>query len=340
MDLSIIVPVYNEGELVRRCIESFLKQEKSSLSVELLLIDDGSTDESPDICDSYSERYDWIHTFHKKNGGCVDTRRYGIARARGAYLAFADGDDYVESDYLKNIEQSISSPADYYIFNNKKTFFLREGLYIEKDFLNTGYLPVETAAEWILLAKACAVWEKLFSRKFIEDNNISFDKNISHGEDMYINANVLMHRPRIYVQDTSSYVHVANSPTSLFALSAKLSRLDEIYIMYQTGVDLITRLNIPYCEDAFKHHIMGEFVKNIGLMIQGGEESTEIKNFFEKRSDLSFLYQIHPKTIKERIFSIILKSGKYQLARALAGLLHTKMYYRRLDRKVSCRTVG
>ena len=339
MDLSVIVAVYNHDKVIRRCVESLLGQKQTALSVEILLIDDGSADESAGICDSYSEQYDWIHTFHKKNGGCVDSRRYGIARAKGNYIAFVDGDDYVESDYLKNIERALLNPADYYIFNNKKTFFLQDGLYVEKNFLRSGYLPLEIAAEWVLLSKASAVWDKLFSRQFIEKNNISIGENISQGEDMYINSKILMHRPKIYAQNTSSYVHIANSPTSIFVMSAKISHLEDLYIMYKTGKELIDQLELSDRKSEFEIHILGEFVKNIGLMVQGGERTAEIRAFFLSHSDLSFIHCVRPKTLKGKIFAFIMKSESYHLARVIAGVIHTKMYYRRLDKKVSDRTV-
>lgn len=331
MDISIIVPVYNEENLIARCIESFSEQIETDLAYELILVDDGSTDASFQICKKYSDMYTWIKTYHKENGGCIDSRRFGLERASGKYIAFADADDYVERDYIKNIERAISHEADYYIFNNKKTFFLHDGRYVEKDFLHEGRGTVEEAAEWVLLSRAGAVWDKLFSYEFIKRNNIYFEKNISHGDDKYINMLILMNRPSIYIQDTSSYVHIENSPTSIFAHSASPDRLDEIYAIYEVGSDLINRLNLQCLRDQFELYIIGEFVKNIGLMDCDHSTYVKINDFFMKRKELYFLKQKKASTLKEKIFIAILKSKSYKVAHLLAKLIHSRWYYKYLD---------
>lgn len=97
--ISIIVPVYNVESYLKRCVDSLLSQ--TIHNYEILLIDDGSTDESGYICDIYSKKYSFVKTFHKENGGLSDARNYGIDRASGAYLTFVDSDDYVRNDYLE-----------------------------------------------------------------------------------------------------------------------------------------------------------------------------------------------------------------------------------------------
>lgn len=340
LDLSIIVPVYNEGELLRRLVDSILFQEPSTLTYELLLIDDGSQDESPRICDEYAQKYEQVKAFHKPNGGCVDARRCGLSHAQGRYIAFADGDDYVEKDYLKNIETALEHKADYYFFNNKKTFFLQSGLYVEKDFLQGGYLPVKTAAAWILMGKAGAVWDKLYSKRFIDEKKILLRENISHGEDVYININIVSGNPRIYVQDTSSYVHIANSPTSMFALHAELKRLDEIRILYETSKRVLESLQFTDLLKPFQTYILGEFVKNIGLMLKGGENKSDIQKYFSQHGSLNFIQDIQPETTKGRLFAYILQHNQYTIAYWLTWMIHTKPYYRKLDRKVECRKVA
>lgn len=99
--VSVIVPVYNVEQYINQCIESILGQ--SFDDYEVLLIDDGSTDESGHICDAWAARDSKIKAFHKLNGGLSDARNYGIDRALGEFLSFVDSDDYVGKRYLETL---------------------------------------------------------------------------------------------------------------------------------------------------------------------------------------------------------------------------------------------
>lgn len=99
--ISIIIPVYNVEKYLSRCIRSLLNQTFSDF--EILLIDDGSTDKSGEICNEYSKNFDFIKVYHKDNGGLSDARNYGIDKSRGKYVTFVDPDDFVHKDYLKTL---------------------------------------------------------------------------------------------------------------------------------------------------------------------------------------------------------------------------------------------
>lgn len=97
--VSIIVPVYNVEKYVSRCVESLLVQKYNN--IEILLVDDGSTDKTGKICDKYAELDHRVRVFHKKNGGLSDARNYALDRIKGKYVTFVDGDDFVTEDYIE-----------------------------------------------------------------------------------------------------------------------------------------------------------------------------------------------------------------------------------------------
>ena len=102
--ISVIVPVYNLEKYIAQCIESIIDQTYKDL--EILLIDDGSVDRSWEICNLYAAREPRIKVIHKENGGVVSARKVGIAKATGKYVGFVDGDDWIEPEmyrYLENI---------------------------------------------------------------------------------------------------------------------------------------------------------------------------------------------------------------------------------------------
>lgn len=101
MEISVIVPVYNLQNLLSKCVDSIIDQSLSKSKYEVLLIDDGSTDRSGDLCDEYSRQYSFIKSFHKPNGGLSDARNFGLKHATGKYIAFIDSDDAIGPNYLE-----------------------------------------------------------------------------------------------------------------------------------------------------------------------------------------------------------------------------------------------
>ena len=97
--ISVVVPIYNVEDVLCFCIDSILNQTYSNF--ELLLVDDGSTDKSGDICDQYARKDTRIRVFHKENGGVSSARNLGIDNAIGECICFVDSDDYLEPDYLE-----------------------------------------------------------------------------------------------------------------------------------------------------------------------------------------------------------------------------------------------
>lgn len=97
--ISIIVPVYNVEKYLKRCIDSCINQ--TYKNIEIILVDDGSLDECPRICDEYKEKDCRIKVIHKKNGGLSDARNVGIKESKGKYITFVDSDDYIDSDYIE-----------------------------------------------------------------------------------------------------------------------------------------------------------------------------------------------------------------------------------------------
>lgn len=112
---SIIVPVYKTEKYIHQCVESILNQ--SFTDFEAILVDDGSPDSCPKICDEYAQRDPRIKVVHKENGGSVSARRAGLAVSNGAYIAHVDSDDYIDRDLLKNAVAAIEEhSADAFLF--------------------------------------------------------------------------------------------------------------------------------------------------------------------------------------------------------------------------------
>ena len=123
--VSIVVPVYNVEKYLKRCVDSIINQ--SYNNIEILLVDDGSTDSSGKICDDYLKKDSRIKVIHKQNGGLSDARNFGIDKSTGDYLSFIDSDDWIEKDMIMNLFNSII---------NEKSDISIEFMIIKKKMLN------------------------------------------------------------------------------------------------------------------------------------------------------------------------------------------------------------
>lgn len=179
MKYSFIIPVYNVEKVIRRCIDSILYQ--TIQDFEIILIDDGSSDRSGEICDSYSSRDNRIVVIHKNNAGVSSTRNMGLERVKGQYIIFLDSDDYIEPDYLEVLDKN---EADLKIIGYK----------IEDEYGRTKKInQYEEKIEPILTSEQLAeafkegdfnyIWGKCFRTDIIKEHNINFDVNVSLAED-------------------------------------------------------------------------------------------------------------------------------------------------------------
>lgn len=177
--LSVIIPVYNLESVIGRCIESILNQ--SFTNFEVLIIDDGSTDKTRQICERYLTDYRVIYHY-KTNGGVSSARNYGLTKSEGEWVTFIDGDDYVEPDYfstlltsLNNIDLIVSGVK----FSNKEGKSLPSCEKIisisedNKDFIDNELCKIYFRTPWA----------KLFKREIILNYQIFFNTNLHIGED-------------------------------------------------------------------------------------------------------------------------------------------------------------
>ncbi|MBQ6052023.1 MAG: glycosyltransferase family 2 protein [Clostridia bacterium] len=208
MLFSIIVPVYNVEKYLKECIESLINQ--NSENYEILLIDDGSTDQSPTICDNYAAKYDNIRVFHKQNGGLSDARNNGIENAKGDYLIFVDSDDWIADNALSVFSDILSvNPVDVLITRLTEVY---PGSVLQKDSEFEEYLkePLtkERAVNWVM-KRSQNTWPSvrfIISRRFVCGHNLRFPKGMLH-EDIDWTAHICLFAETYCGTATEWYYH-------------------------------------------------------------------------------------------------------------------------------------
>ena len=173
-DVSVIVPIYNVDMYLKRCIDSIINQILTN--IEIILVNDGSLDTSPQICDDYARTDSRIKVIHKKNGGLSDARNAGIAVSTGRYLAFIDSDDYLIPGGMEEILALTERDFDICIFDSIAVNIDGKELEYRAGCKGGTPLSLEECPE--LLLEGPDVWNKIFRRRLFTDHNIRFTPQV------------------------------------------------------------------------------------------------------------------------------------------------------------------
>lgn len=220
MKVSVIVPVYNAEVYLSECIQSILQQ--NYRDTELILVDDGSTDTSPRLCDEFAEKDSRIRVIHKKNGGAADARNAGILAAQGEYLCFVDSDDFLLDDavFSKLIEILAKTNAQMVQYGQLK-YYPKENRLMTRPLRNLSSLNDKTTPEVLdalvqqgqLSISACSM---LVSRDFLLKNQLLFEKGI-RVEDLEWSIRLFLQQPKMAFCDEYFYAYRKQQEKSVTA---------------------------------------------------------------------------------------------------------------------------
>ncbi len=207
--VSIIVPIYNAEKYLNRCVDSILNQEYTDF--ELILVNDGSKDASPQICDEYAKEDARVRVIHKENTGVSDTRNIAIGHAAGKYLQFLDSDDWITPDATKLLVRA----AENYHCDMVISDFYRvvgEHLAHKGDIEADGVMTLETFAAHMVENPADfyygVLWNKLFRRDIVEEHHLRMNTEISWCEDFMFNLEYFRHAKLFYALQVPIYYYV------------------------------------------------------------------------------------------------------------------------------------
>lgn len=268
--VSIIVPIYNVEPYLKRCVDSIIHQSYSNL--EIILVDDGSPDKCPFICDSYAQTDNRIKVVHKVNGGLSDARNAGLRIATGDFIAFVDSDDWISHTYIETMLNLISdSTADIVECGFIRTTGESDICVKDEHPLKKTYSSREALQ---LLIKDCElhqiVWNKLYTRSVIEDTLFEVGK---YNEDEFWTYQIVGRARKIVKIDDILYFYYQNA-TSIMGQGYKLKRLDaiEAKVCRQKYIDQY----YPELSDIAATNLMGSIIY-AGQMSIAYLEDEEIK---------------------------------------------------------------
>ncbi|WP_455625870.1 glycosyltransferase family 2 protein [Parabacteroides sp.] len=239
--ISVIIPVYNTENYLEGTINSILNQDYSDW--ELLLVDDGSTDMSAEICDRYALVDNRISVFHIQNSGVSHARNVGIGWSRGEYIVFCDSDDLISPVFLSMLKiQLESTNADIVRCAMKpigeKTHAFEEGNC-------TFEWKIYEAEEFVSIPESMyyVVWGKMYRKSLIVDNNIIFDEYLNRGEDSLFAYETMLCSSRIVYSD-SEYVNYRIRGGSLMRSNVSISLYEQSVRKYYMLCEFVSRQSL------------------------------------------------------------------------------------------------
>lgn len=208
-EISIIVPVYKVEKYLRHCVDSILAQ--TFTDFELLLIDDGSPDNSGAICDEYAEKDNRVRVFHKENGGVSSARNLGLDNAQGKYVMFCDSDDFVRKDWCQKMRNLMVDTRVSIGFCGYQSVDIRTGLRGDIQKYSTEEVEyLNRTCFWDIYLKNLLnmPWNKIFRAEIISNSHLSYDESIHYNEDLLFVLD--------YIKKSSGLFGIVNLPLNYY----------------------------------------------------------------------------------------------------------------------------
>ena len=287
--ISIIVPVYNTEQYLLRCFDSILSQ--SFTDFELLLIDDGSTDGSGAICDSYAEKDSRIRVFHKENGGVSSARNLGLNEAQGEWICFVDSDDELLPNSFQIMVDGVSNEVDmvmagYYEFEGETLLtdtskYGKDGLISRNDAL----LMMYPSSSLVYMGYSVA---KLFRRSLVLSKSLLFDDHIKIKEDtLFVVEYLCSIQNQVCYISTPVYKYVKSPVGAMGGLSQSYNP------NYLTSFEAVVKMNrlvqgLPEIDKALsmaaKYEVVNRIYRVFSHMIQHNEVDEKVVDDLKKRT--------------------------------------------------------
>lgn len=228
MKYSVVIPVYNSEKTIRRCLDSFLQQ--LSPNIEILIVNDGSTDKTAEICQEYTEKSLCYRYYEKKNGGVSSARNYGLEHVTGEYALFVDSDDYVSDDCFEFL--------DHLLAENEYDYIICSGVLVGRQSTKKNVIcrssnnlddSLDIICECMCNKTINAPWAKVFKTSIIDKYYVRFPQDNELGEDRVFNISYAIHSKSVAVCDKAIYFVSTENQDSLSRRKRDKEQLETFY---------------------------------------------------------------------------------------------------------------
>ncbi len=321
--VSIVVPIYNMGASIEKCVESVLKQNYKNL--EIILVDDGSTDDTLARCEALALKDNRVFVYHTENRGSGPARNYGIEHATGRYIFFPDADDYLETDAISVMVDAMQGGKfDLVVFGYKKRN--QKGIDIQsKQYKELALEGVAIRMDYSDYANALqskaiqgAPWNKFFDLRVIQENKIEYPALRRHQDEGFI-ARYMCYAKHVHFIEAVLYVHYVNDLKKEWQ-KYPVDYIDAVIGLYETRKDTILSWNVKdkLTHDIITHEYICKVIKSMELTFSPKHKLNALKRaeMIKKYSQISGICDIYvPDTLGQyqRIVLKLLRKKRYTI---------------------------
>lgn len=253
--ISIIVPIYNVGQFIAQCIESLINQTYKNL--EIILVNDGSTDYSSELCNYYAEKDNRITVIHKSNEGLVSARKSGLKISTGEYIACVDGDDWVEPEmYGSLLKIAMQTNVDIVVAGHKEELngeiieigknFLPAGFYDSKGLTHEIHKKMLYTGTFSEFGIYSYLWNKLFKREAFYKYQMSVSNEIFIGEDAACVYPAILNANNIYITEESHYIYRQHIKSMVKTNNQEILSINKFNLVYRHLYNEFSKSNLKY----------------------------------------------------------------------------------------------
>lgn len=296
--ISVIIPVYNVELYIRKCLDSVISQTYAEL--EILLINDGSTDNSGKICDEYAARDNRIRVFYKSNDGVSSAKNFGLKYVTGKYIGFVDADDWLEPDMYELLYKSLKekkvpiSVGNYFKDTDSESIPMLNKYQIPDDEISAKNMIVYALKRDYYLGFCAYLWNKLFSAEIILNNVLKFDEDINYGEDVLFYANTVLSEKCKGVFTDKPLYHYYQRNTSI-AKSKSVRVKKDILKAYKKIEELLN--SNGYCDISF--WARGFYCYHAGVVAEIAAGTNDKETLFSMQNEIKNHLDDYIKTNKK-----------------------------------------
>lgn len=307
--VSIIVPIYNEEENLKRCIDSLINQTYQEL--EIILLNDGSTDNTKNIIDSYQDKR--IVAIHKKNSGIGDTRNLGIEKSTGDYIMFVDSDDYIELNCVEKLVETIEKDkvdlviSNYFLDTKEKTYEIK--------FPNLGVTSIKEDPDFLSKINL-APWNKIYHKDLFKKFDNRFPIKIKY-EDAPVVVDAILHAKKISFTSDFLFHYVMKKTGETITRDERIFDIITICAMIEKKLkdfkeinktNLFVKILIPYLKNSRyipDKNMRNEFIDAIYIYLNRIDKNWRQCSYLNQESKIKRMIITHKPLLK--IVNIIKK---------------------------------
>ncbi len=287
--ISVIVPIYNVEKYLCKCIDSIISQTYNN--IEIVLVDDGSTDNSGEMADDYARKDRRIIVIHKENGGLSSARNEGIKRSKGEWLAFVDSDDYIDDNFINSLYNAVcNNNADMATCNLRP--FSNDGLHLKK----TPHFPhgclsgTDAVNDMLKNRRPAYIWLSLYRRNLFAKNNISFPDGRNY-EDISTKIKLLYSANKVVFIDKNLYYYLMRRD-SITGEKFTPKRYDDYMFAINDARECLSKMNRGKGAKYIEYFVLYSLFTLLNYIARDNCKKTDNKRYWKQiRKDIKTAYR-------------------------------------------------